>query len=176
MGSVEESFDLIKGDVSKTLGITVGKHKITTPGQYIPKPDAQATPELSFNVSTGTYIVIGLDLDAPFASLNFLSPILHWIQSGLTPTPEGKGTSTLSAGNTPFVVDWAAVGAPGGPCAPHRYVFLLYEQPDDFDVQKHTPNGGAPVGLLKRTKFDLGAFEKEVKLGPVIAFNYFTSN
>jgi hypothetical protein len=37
MGSVEASFDLIKNDPSKILGLAHGTHKVTTPGQYIPK-------------------------------------------------------------------------------------------------------------------------------------------
>jgi hypothetical protein len=40
--------------------------------------EAQAPPELSFNVTSGTYIVIGLDIDAPFPSFDLLGPILHW--------------------------------------------------------------------------------------------------
>jgi phosphatidylethanolamine-binding protein len=45
---------------------------------------------------------------------------------------------------------------------------LLYEQPEGFD--------GKPVAVMKRLRYNLGAFEKEAKLGAVIAFNYYTSN
>ena len=50
---------------------------------------------------------------------------------------------------------------------------MLYEQPADFDVKKHAPAGGAKLANMPRMRYDLGAFEKEAKLGPVIAANYF---
>ena len=92
--SVEAALALINADPSMVLGLTVGAHKVT-PGQEIPKGgkenskecwiakltlnvEAQTAPELSFNVTSGTYMVIGLDIDAPFPSFNVLGPILHW--------------------------------------------------------------------------------------------------
>jgi phosphatidylethanolamine-binding protein (PEBP) family uncharacterized protein len=59
---------------------------------------------------------------------------------------------------------------PPPPSAPHRYVFLLYEQPEGFEATKF------PITYLKRMRYDLAAFEKEAELGPVIASNYFMSN
>lgn len=35
--SFEVGLELIKKDPSKILGLTVGKHNITEPGQYIPR-------------------------------------------------------------------------------------------------------------------------------------------
>lgn len=35
--SVDYGLDLIKKDPSKILGLTVGKHEITEPGQYVPR-------------------------------------------------------------------------------------------------------------------------------------------
>lgn len=40
--------------------------------------DAQTTPEIIFDAPLGrTYIIVNLDLDAPFPSFPFLGPILH---------------------------------------------------------------------------------------------------
>ena len=138
--------------------------------------EAQEPPKLAFNpkASTESYIVIGLDIDAPFQSLPVLSPILHWIQPGLKPERTSDGTASLTASDTPFVVNYIGPAPPPGSGA-HRYVFLLYEQPAGFDGKKHAPAGGAKMGNWPRMRYDLGAFEKEAKLGPVIAANYFWS-
>jgi len=72
------------------------------------------------------------------------------------------------------VADYAGA-APPPLSAPHRYVFLLFEQPEGFDALKYAPAGGKTMGIWLRMRYDLGAFEKEIKLGPVIACNYFKS-
>jgi len=171
--SVGTALSAIKTDKSKILGLTVGTHKDVTPGQQIPKADAQSAPTLSFPTpsSTGAYLVIGLDIDAPFPSFGVLGPILHWIQPGLKPSADG----TLSSSGTPFVADYIGP-APPPPSGPHRYTFFLYEQPEGFNVEKYAPPGGQKLGNWKRIRYDLGAFEKEAKLGPVVAANYFNSN
>lgn len=171
--SVGTALSLIQSDQSKILSLTVGTHKVT-PGQEIPRAEAQAAPELAFNVTAGTYMVIGLDIDAPFPSFGVLGPILHWIQPGLTPESGADGTSVLTASGTPFVANYIGPAPPPG-SASHRYVFLLYEQPVDFDGKKYAPADGKDLGNWNRMRYDLGAFEKEAKLGPVLAANYFHS-
>jgi phosphatidylethanolamine-binding protein len=138
--------------------------------------EAQSPPELHFNVpsSSGTYIAIGLDIDAPFPQSGFLGPILHWIQPGLKATPSADGTPQLES-SEPFVANYIGPAPPpfGGP---HRYIFFLYEQPTEFDGKKYAPPEGKTLGNFKRMWYDLDAFEKEVKLGPALAVNYFRSN
>jgi hypothetical protein len=53
---------------------------------------------------------------------------------------------------------------------------MLYEQPEGFDLAKFASAGGKKVGIRPRIRFDVRAFEKEAKLGPVVACNYFLSN
>ena len=53
---------------------------------------------------------------------------------------------------------------------------MLYEQPEEFDLAKFAPPGGKKVGIRPRIRYDVKAFEKEAKLGPVVASNYFLSN
>lgn len=115
-----------------------------------------------------------LDIDAPFPSFSVL-PALHWIQSGLkaSSSSDGAGASTLSS-TEPFIVDYAAPGPPPI-SAPHRYVFLLYEQPADFDVKRYAPPEGKKVGIRPRMRYSLDVWEKEARLGPVLAVNYFKS-
>ena len=84
------------------------------------------------------------------------------------------GKITLTATDVPFVANYLAPAPP--PLSPaHRFVFLLYEQPNGFNGSKYAPAGGANLGNWHRMRYNLGAFEKEAKLGPIVAANYFRS-
>ena len=72
-------------------------------------------------------------------------------------------------------MDYAGPAPPPG-SSPHRYVFLLYEQPEGFDMVKFASPGGKKVGILPRIRYNLKAFEEKANLGPVLACNYFLSN
>ncbi|XDG09010.1 hypothetical protein ABKA04_008625 [Annulohypoxylon sp. FPYF3050] len=174
--SVKEALSLIENDKSKILGLTVGKHANVQPGQHIPKPEAQDKPELSFTDLSPekTYLVVALDLDAPFPSFSILSPALHWIQPGFKAEPKEGGGFSLKT-TEPFIANYIGVGAPGI-SAPHRYCFFLYEQPEGLDGKKYAPPGGKELGFTGRIRYDLDAWGKEIKLGPLLAFNYFNSN
>ncbi|KAI1474582.1 hypothetical protein K445DRAFT_320280 [Daldinia sp. EC12] len=175
--SIKAALSLIESDKSKVLGLSIGKHASIEPGLHIPKADAQSEPEISFASASPekTYLIINLDLDAPFPSFSVLSPALHWIQSDLKPTPATDGNGFTLKSAAPFIVNYIGPGPPP-PSAPHRYVFFLYEQPEDFDAKKYAPAGGKPVGISRRLRFDLDAWEKKLRLGPVVAVNYFNSN
>ncbi|KAJ6442174.1 protease inhibitor (Tfs1) [Purpureocillium lavendulum] len=161
-------------DKAKLLGLTVGKHTVE-PGLYIPRADARSAPELSFEVPNpeATYLVMGIDIDAPFVSMPVLGPILHWIQPGLK--AETKDGKTVLTAKEPFVSDYIGPGPPPG-SGPHRYCFFLYEQPAGFDGKAHAPPEGAKMGSFARMWFSLDDWEKKVGLGKIIAANYFTSN
>lgn len=133
--------------------------------------EAQEAPELSFAGadSAVTYMVVCLDLDAPFTSFSFMSPVLHWIQPGLK--VRGDGFEAME----PFIVDYAGPDPPPG-SGPHRYCFFLYEQPEGFDFKTHAPSGGAKVGIWPRVRYSLEDWEKRAELGEIIAANYFISN
>ncbi|RDW62115.1 hypothetical protein BP6252_11548 [Coleophoma cylindrospora] len=171
--SLDELLALVKNDSTKLLGVTVGSHKIT-PGQYLAKEEAQVAPKLSFNVTSGTYMVIALDLDAPFPSFKLLGPILHWVQPGLSPSPKDNGVAEFTIGS-PFVANYIGPAPPPG-SSPHRYAFFLYEQPPGFDGSKYAPADGKNLSNWHRMRYNLEAFEKQAKLGPIIAANYFCSN
>ncbi|KAI9931240.1 hypothetical protein ASPWEDRAFT_166813 [Aspergillus wentii DTO 134E9] len=173
--SVKKALSLIENGGSQILGLKVGKHTVQ-PGQYIPKAEAQLPPELSFTAPSlnGTYMVVSLDIDAPFPSWGVLGPILHWIQPGLQPVSSNQDTFTFRA-TAPFVANYIGPAPPPG-SSPHRYAFFLYEQPPGFDGKKYAPSNGQNLGNWNRMRYDLGAWEKEIKLGPVLAANYFVSN
>lgn len=55
---------------------------------------------------------------------------------------------------------------------PHRYLFLLYEQPADFDFRTYVPR--LDTSEKHRKLFNLEDWVEETKLGPVVAANYFS--
>nr|POF23926.1 protein d1 [Quercus suber] len=144
--------------------------------EYLSRKEVQSAPTLALaSAGPGPYLAICLDIDAPFQSLPILGPILHWIQPGLISSAGVDGSATLTASGVPAVADYIGPAPPPG-SGPHRYVFFLYEQPADFDAKKWAPADGKPLPTYKRMWYSLANFEKEAKLGPVIAANYFTSN
>lgn len=193
--NVKAAFSLIENDKSKVLSLTVGTHQNVQPGDYIPRAgkhldrttygvppvrifadqhhtDAQSPPELSFPGASPdkTYFVVGLDIDAPFPSFDVLGPILHWIQPGVKVT-ESSGLDISG----PFVANYIGPAPPPG-SSPHRYIFFLYEEPAGFDLKKYAPVDGKPLGNWHRMRYDFDSWAKEINLGPLVAFNYFTSN
>ena len=124
--------------------------------------------------SAESYIVIALDIDAPFPSFGVLGPILHWIQSGLKLEGGAEGIYTLQAPNDPFIANFIGAAPPPFSSA-HRYIFLLYEQPEGFNGSKYAPADGANMGNGARMRFNLSAFERKANLGPPVAANYFRS-
>ncbi|KAJ5443169.1 hypothetical protein N7445_004282 [Penicillium cf. griseofulvum] len=168
---VKAAFSLIE-DKTKLLGLTIGIHENVQPGTWIPRNEAQELPRLSFAGAnpTSTYLVVSLDIDAPFPAFGILSPILHWIQSDMKVTSD----ATLES-NAPFIANYIGP-APPSISAPHRYLFFLYEQPEDFDLTAYAPAGGKNLGNLSRMRYDFDAWAEEIKLGPPVAFNYFTCN
>ncbi|KAI9930960.1 hypothetical protein ASPWEDRAFT_167086 [Aspergillus wentii DTO 134E9] len=173
--SLEAGLSLIENDKSKILGLTIGQHQIT-PGQVIPKADAKNPPQISLSEPTGNYIVICLDPDAPFPSFSFLGPIMHWVQPGLKASSETTATGqTILTSETSVIINYGPPGPPPG-SSPHRYIFLLYEQPEGFQATDHAPEGGKTLKISQRVKYNLSSLEKQMKLGPVVAANYFCSN
>ncbi|KAF2234990.1 PEBP-like protein [Viridothelium virens] len=170
--SVKQGLKLIEDDKSKVLGLTVGNRSIST-GEFVPKADAQSAPEVSFGVpsQSATYLVVGLDLDAPLPSFGVLGPILHWIQPGFKASP----SSNTLASSEPFVANYIGP-APPPFSGPHRYAFFLYEQPEGFSGKKYAPPNGKPLGNMNRMRYDLDAWVKKAGLGEPLAVNYFKSN
>ncbi|UZJ50748.1 hypothetical protein CBS101457_000068 [Exobasidium rhododendri] len=185
--SIDDALSMIKADGSKVMGLSVGPHATVSVKQYIPRAaysvyvDAQKAPVLT--VKEGIvkqdqkYMIIALDVDAPFVSMDFLGPILHWIQPGFHAIKgeDGSDQLVLKGDDSPFVANYIAP-APPPFSGPHRYMFFLYEQPEEFDGKNFAPADGKELPNTKRIRFDLTQFEKEAKLGPVLASTYFCSN
>lgn len=190
----EDALRGLENGTYRTLGLSVGSKKITSPGLKIPKkgkkliiyfflsyiiakinnltetqptPTLFAPPDLPHDA---TYAVISLDLDAPFMSWNALSPIAHWIQTGLKIDQQHQRELKSAE---PSIAPWAAAGPPPF-AAPHRYVFLLYHQNPESTVPPNLKD--KELTIPQRMRFVLDAMVKQLQLGDLVAVNYFVSN
>lgn len=153
----------------------------TTPGQAIAKELAQSAPTLHLQSTDHheAYIAISLDPDAPFATFPFLSPILHSCQTGLSGANgdiDEEGWTRLTATEQP-----AAPWIPPKPpriSGPHRYVFLIWVQPEGVTREKvwEMMGWGENVGLGKRIRWDIESFVRKVGLGKIIGGAWFVSS
>lgn len=131
-----------------------------------------------------SYVVVHLDLDAPFPGFPKLGPILHWAQAGLKvlPSSSSGGDNLLSStgattdGDEDPVVILASYMGPAPPplSAPHRYVFFLYEAAPAAEVVR---KWAKPLPTARRLWASLDAWEAKLGLeGTMVAVNYYTSN
>ncbi|KAL4970596.1 YbhB/YbcL family Raf kinase inhibitor-like protein [Aspergillus stella-maris] len=176
VSSYEATIQSIKDGSIPTLGVSIDSKTINL-GTKLTKKETQSTPTLTLPSSfgEGTYTVIALDIDAPFVSLNFLSPIVHWMQTDLEPSTTQDESSEVGLKletSEPPVIPWLPAGPPPG-AAPHRYVFLLYKQEKEVNSELK----GRGIGKLARMRFDLSKMLGELGLaGRVVAGNWFVAN
>ncbi|MDI1489932.1 MAG: hypothetical protein OHK93_001131 [Ramalina farinacea] len=169
-----ETVEHLFKDESTILKMSSEKQDNIRPGQEVARAgsEAEIKPQLSFNPKSpaGSYIVIALDVDAPVTPLGALTPVLLWIQSNLSIKRNTEGRTRLSTAGHPFIVNYSSPKPLMD--KPHRYLFLLYEQPADFDFRTYVPR--LDTSEKHRKLFNLEDWVEETKLGPVVAANYFS--
>jgi len=177
--AVEAAIALLKDDSSKLLTVTNDDKVEVKTGEYVPRAKAKLAPQISFPGATTTstsadkkYIIVAIDLDAPFPSWPILGPILHWIQTDLTADPATGLLSVSGGSDIPSLVSYHPPGPPPG-SSPHRYVFLLYDQPENFDGKTVATK---PFSMSDRIRFDYKALLEKTGLGEVVATNWYLSN
>ncbi|CAK7214056.1 hypothetical protein SCUCBS95973_002016 [Sporothrix curviconia] len=130
-------------------------------------------------------LAVSLDPDAPFPSFAFLGPILHGLQTDLVVAgaADGGSGSSSSSGWVPLtsptkpIVSYIKPGPPS-PSAAHRYVFMVYKQPEGLDTAGVMARmGWAPEGVSRmgRMRFDANTLTQNLGLGEIVAINYFRS-
>ncbi|PRW18387.1 MOTHER of FT and TF 1-like [Chlorella sorokiniana] len=133
-------------------------------GQLISPKDAAAAPKVHIRGGSegGLFTLLASDPDPPDPANPVYKEWLHWI---VTDVPSG---GDASQGNE--VVVWRG---PSPPIGTHRYVFLLYQQPNQEPLQVSDPSGGDPS---KRAKFNTRKFAAAHGLGDPVAVTWFNSH
>ncbi|KAF5360966.1 hypothetical protein D9756_004548 [Leucocoprinus leucothites] len=128
-------------------------------GQQLPRDSTAGPPTLNLRGSNsrGPFVVAAVDPDAPTPQEPTSAQIRHFLGGNFTPNGSG-----LLSNSTPALSEFRQPTPPAGSDA-HRYIFLVFEQPDGFNDQTVvTP--ATPV-----QNFDISAFADAVGLGNPIA-------
>ncbi|KAF9735407.1 hypothetical protein PMIN01_06812 [Paraphaeosphaeria minitans] len=168
--------------------------RIPAPATKASKPSTTGEPTFSVNQSClrthvpgAKYIALSLDVDAPSPSFPLLSPILHYLHTDLVaaapPSPPISETDTAtdtwvqltpSSGEGTLEAPLTSWLPPGPPrfSAPHRYIFLVWEQPENMgreEVRVTLGLGQEESGLWGKIRYDTEGFVEKLKLGEIVA-------
>lgn len=108
----------------------------------------------------GPYVVMLLDLDAPTVTNHTWSSIVHFMGSDYYHDANLLSSATQPVGRYLSPKPFADLSL-------HRYVFLVFDQPEGFDRQTMFAGDGSQVA-----RFDVSAFAEGTGLGRVIGGTY----
>jgi phosphatidylethanolamine-binding protein len=154
---------------------------VTQPGAKLSNTDSATAPQLStaeafVKPEPQKYFVISLDLDAPFPSMPILGPIMHGMEVDVVASgPATDGWVVLSSTGD-YIFPYISPNPPPG-SNPHRYMFLVYEQPAEHSaetVRKALGLSRTP-GMTARLLWNLEDLEKKIGLQKIIVGNYWVS-
>ncbi|KAI5121061.1 hypothetical protein M0805_008577 [Coniferiporia weirii] len=133
-------------------------------GVQLPRNDTAIPPVFGVQHSTsthsisGTFVVAMVDLDPPTPQMPTEAQIRHFLGGNFAlGRPDARGLSLLS-NSTPALSDFLQPTPPAG-SDPHRYVFLLFQQPPNFNSQTEV-NATTSV-----ENFNISQFALDVGLG-----------
>ncbi|KAK7464752.1 hypothetical protein VKT23_005959 [Stygiomarasmius scandens] len=140
------------GSVTLKAGVQLPRNATAGPPSFsILQPTADAA-------GPGPFVIATVDPDAPTPQDPTSAQIRHFLGSDFTQGVQDGGALTNS---TPAISDFRQPTPPAGSDA-HRYVFLLFRQPEGFD-QQSLVNSSSPVD-----HFDIAAFADATGLGDPI--------
>ncbi|GJF00771.1 PEBP-like protein [Phanerochaete sordida] len=142
-----------------------------SPGQSLTKDQVGPTPVLAVTPAnstvqlTGNFTLVMADA-GPVGTDETAGQTRHWLVNGVTLTGSSPLNVSTSAGVA--ITDYAGP-APAAGSGAHRYVILLYTQPDNFTAPDglDTPNVGVSV-------FNLADYVQSSNLGSIVAGTYIT--
>ncbi len=108
-----------------------------------------------------------IDLDVP---RNGGTTLLHWLQTDFTLS--SSLVVTPSSANTSAGASYIGPNPPPG--TPHRYVFWMFAQPEEFAIPESFSNVNPPASTTDRIGFNLTEFVAAAELDAPLAGNYFT--
>ncbi|KIJ69529.1 hypothetical protein HYDPIDRAFT_81049 [Hydnomerulius pinastri MD-312] len=133
-----------------------------TKDQTMNEPNLSVTPANSSVMLGGKYTVMMADA-GPVGTDETKGQQRHWLANGATIS----GTNVSMVGAT--VVTQYTPPDPPVSSGPHRYVILIFTQPQDFLAPPSLSKANSGGGV-----FVVEDYVKSSKLGPLVAANYFT--
>ncbi|KAF9009126.1 PEBP-like protein [Hymenopellis radicata] len=132
-------------------------------GEQVPINSTGTTPTFSLSgghFGEGPFVVAAVDPDAPSPQNTSLASVRHFLGGNFTPLDDA-----FLANSTSAVSEWVQPAPPAG-SDPHRYVFLVFNQPEGFNDQTLVNASTSILG------FNISSFAEEVGLGDPIAGTY----
>lgn len=123
---------------------------------------------------TGQYLLFLLDPDASYPENPTSRWIIHWWQQGLTKSTTEVNSTAIGGTRLVNSTDTAPRVAYRRPRPPfnssaHRYIFYLFEEPNNFQVPEQYAGYSAQNG----SRFPFEQFLDDTNLGDPVAANYF---
>lgn len=135
-------------------------------------PDVQTQPKLALTSAmakaTETYMFVMIDLDVPPANGSTKRrTLLHCMNTGFKATKQQiGGAATVLASSDKGPANYIPPGPPATDTVAHRYVQLLFAQPENLSVAK--------ADVSDRVGFDIVSFMTKYKLAAPMAGNFLT--
>ncbi|KAF2191946.1 PEBP-like protein [Zopfia rhizophila CBS 207.26] len=162
--------------VETKLDVMFNGTVLNTPGQQLTKAGTASQPQIAVaDANTeDTFMFVMIDLDVPPAEGSTeRRTLLHAMATGFRVTQQqttGTGANLLvSSDQGPAT--YIGPSPPATDTVPHRYVELLFQQPENLQVQ-----AADFANTQDRINFDIEAFIQENELSEPIAANFFTVN
>jgi phosphatidylethanolamine-binding protein (PEBP) family uncharacterized protein len=144
------------------FGAAVSPGTPLTQDQVKAAPSLSLTPANSSVTFTGNFTLAMVDA-GPVGYDESQGQTRHMLINGVTVA----GTNVSTTSGVPITA-YAGPAPPAG-SGPHRYVILLYTQPDNFSPPGNLSQPGVGVSV-----FDFPEYVQTSNLGPLVAANYFT--
>ncbi|KAK0201567.1 PEBP-like protein [Desarmillaria ectypa] len=147
-----------------SLPQTTGSAIVLRAGVQLPRNATVGPPSFALvghNVGNGPFVVATVDPDAPTPQNPNISQVRHFLGGNFVSKHYIAGPTTLT-NTTAAVSEWLQPTPPAGSDA-HRYIFLVFKQPKDFNNQVLV-DATTPV-----ISFNISEFGEAVGLGSPIA-------
>ncbi|KAK9423775.1 putative Phosphatidylethanolamine-binding protein [Seiridium unicorne] len=155
---------------STKLTISFGPRAVEV-GNFFRAGECKIAPSVSFAPeadasSSASYTLILTDPDAPTPDDPKFAFWRHWVLSGLQPLSGDSGEVALTKGP---VTDYLGPG-PKDDSKPHRYLFLLYREPEGLVLKKEDAGGEE---FVQRRSFKPAEFAEKFGL-KLVSVNWMT--
>lgn len=154
-----DTIDSLEGSPDSKLSIVYSKP--VEFGQELKPSEVKEAPLVEWEASPIKYYTLVMyDPDAPSQANPSLADVKHWLVVNIP----GKDVNSGEV-----IAEYLGSGPPKE-TGLHRYIFLVFEQPDKISFEE--PKSGQK-SLQHRRNWSMRQFRKKYNLGQVIAGNFF---
>ncbi|OWZ29514.1 nuclear protein [Cryptococcus neoformans] len=154
------------------LSVTFGGNAIST-GDKLDQDAVASSPTLAVSPASNAtlesgqlYTIVMVDADIVGTDESTTEQTRHWLVNSASLSTEAAPYAVNWTGST-SITDYAGPGPASG-SGSHRYVIIVYAQPDTFSPPANLSQAGTPLSTMS-----LSSYVSESGLGDLITANYF---